>query len=146
MSEVPPAVAIRDGDIALQPLAVEAHEAGEALDDINSSRSRSSADNTVDETVSPTQPTIFLTDPDGQSEHGSGTGTQSEDSMDRWQCSLGVTQTVLALIALVLVAYMIRPQLGDHAINKWTALKDFRDDCRAEEVRRRVRDLQQNFG
>jgi hypothetical protein len=56
------------------------------------------------------------------------------NSIAAWQYPLNFTQTVSGLTALAIVLFMLRPQLQDHQLNKWSALKDFRDDCRAQEV------------
>jgi hypothetical protein len=47
---------------------------------------------------------------------------------------MNLAQTISNLVALALVVYTVRPQLDDHALNEWAAVKGFRDDSRAQKA------------
>jgi hypothetical protein len=135
MSYPAPALLMGGGDVALEPLH---REANTAIISPDNQASPSSSESTEDPAgVSPARNSSPIVD--GQNESrpaspGQISETRHESHAEHWQCPLNFAQTIVALVALALMAYLIKPQLADHALNMWSATKDFRDDCRAQEV------------
>jgi hypothetical protein len=118
------------GDVALQPPHRQGDVIGMTSLDDQASSSPSSERTLVARAVTPAigEDGSLSTSPSQTTE------AHQEVRAEQRQCPLNFTQTVFALVALVLMAYLVQPQLADHALNKWSAAKDFRDDCRAQEV------------
>jgi hypothetical protein len=63
------------------------------------------------------------------------------DNMSAWSFRLNGVQLLLTFLGLLVVLYMLKPQLADHELNEinvslseWSAWKDFRDECRTSLV------------
>jgi hypothetical protein len=52
----------------------------------------------------------------------------------RWIPSCNATNVLLTVVLLVMTIILLRPQLQNYKLSEWTAVKDFRDDCRMSNV------------
>jgi hypothetical protein len=71
------------------------------------------------------------------------TSGSSDDTsrFEIWQLRSNNVQVFLGVVGLIVVFALLKPQLEDHTIaelglqlSRWTALKDYQDDCRSQLV------------
>jgi hypothetical protein len=92
---------------------------------------------------------LHLTGPDA-ADHSAGSGSspseppnsvENSSRFEAWQLRSNIVQILLAIFGLIAVLALLKPQLQDHRmaelslqLSRWTALKDYRDDCRNQLV------------